>query len=768
MPNYDFTILSAIEFEHLCRDLLQAKFDKFFESFTSGRDDGIDLRYSRDPNKKTIVQCKRYTDFNSLVRNLRSESQKISKLAPKQYILCTSIGLTPRRKEKIRSVLGSYVKYYDNILGKDELNNLLGLFPTIERNHYKLWLSSTNVLNQIIHSRLYNQSRFELAKIEQNISIYVMNPSFQEALDLIKQYNFVIVSGNPGVGKTTLGRMLVYHLLAKGYEEFVYVLNNIAEADESYEDGKKQVFLYDDFLGTNFLETKLVKNEDKNIVRFIEKVNRSKNKILICTTREYILNQAKMTYEVFERTNIDIFKCIIDLSKYSKRIRAEILYNHLFFSALPSHYIENVLLNHRYFNIIKHKNYNPRIIELLTLHKKQWQEIAPEKFYDSIIACLNNPLTIWQHAFERQISTTSQYLLLILLTMGTPAFYDDLQSATRRLTNANSKGNDIKQSFYKFDISLKELENTFIILSKDGDDNTVVEFQNPSIRDFLSSYLVQHYDMFTNILKNTIFYSQFFHMADLIENNKEKVNIAIVDKIVNKLLSEFDNSRSSSLIKITREYRHDFYWSKFYDYEMNHLKAIALRFYDKHPQVRHFLKKKLSNISLSSLSSNELNDYFDILQIMEDDIHIDKRNLITHYAKKMTNVDDVLTLGKIKSIYPDEFNMYSRESPTLNKNIIEIIDEEYLDRSTDDSEYLLYQLQEIEQQFQINLENFKSNLQEEIDEQQSDEDNVDINSQTYNNTSQDESDDHYIMNMFGTLKEKNIARNNSLARNGQL
>lgn len=44
MNNYDFLTLSPNEIENLTRDLLQKRLTMFIESFTIGRDGGIDLR----------------------------------------------------------------------------------------------------------------------------------------------------------------------------------------------------------------------------------------------------------------------------------------------------------------------------------------------------------------------------------------------------------------------------------------------------------------------------------------------------------------------------------------------------------------------------------------------------------------------------------------------------------------------------------------------------------------------------------------------------
>ena len=70
MPNYDFKTLSPVDFEVLSRDLLQEEHRLTLQSFTSGRDGGIDFRYSRDASGSLVVQCKHYVEsgYESLLR----------------------------------------------------------------------------------------------------------------------------------------------------------------------------------------------------------------------------------------------------------------------------------------------------------------------------------------------------------------------------------------------------------------------------------------------------------------------------------------------------------------------------------------------------------------------------------------------------------------------------------------------------------------------------------------------------------------------------
>ena len=361
MPDYDFLILQYNEFEHLTRDLLQKKENVFVESFTPGKDGGVDLRFAKVKGENTIVQAKRMKDYASLKRALLKEVAKVKTLNPHRYIISTSVGLTPENKTEIQTLFNSYIQTTEDILGRDDLNNLLGQNPDVEKQYYKLWLGSTVVLEDILNKRINNWSAIEMEAIRREVSTYVMNKSFDDALDILTKNRYVVISGIPGIGKTTLARMLVNYLLSEGYEEFVK-LGGIGDAAQKLQTGKKQIFFYDDFLGSTYFQNE-EKGFDQKLVAFIEKVKNVSDKVFILSTREYILAEAKQTYEVFSTKNIELAKCVLDLSDYTESIRAEILYNHLAMAELPLPYVRALLEKRSYLRIIQHSNFNPRIIE---------------------------------------------------------------------------------------------------------------------------------------------------------------------------------------------------------------------------------------------------------------------------------------------------------------------------------------------------------------------------------------------------------------------
>ena len=155
MPDYDFKSLSPWEFEQLSRDLLRASLGLDFELFKSGRDQGIDLRYSNSKNNNVIAQCKHYANsrFSNLKSNLKNnEYEKIVKLSPRRYILVTSLGMTPGNKEDISEILGKYLLSFSDIVTRETLNRWLGDYPNIEKSHIKLWATTSAIMERIIHS----------------------------------------------------------------------------------------------------------------------------------------------------------------------------------------------------------------------------------------------------------------------------------------------------------------------------------------------------------------------------------------------------------------------------------------------------------------------------------------------------------------------------------------------------------------------------------------------------------------------------------------
>ena len=402
MKDYKFDSLNDKEFEALCISLLCKRENIFIERFKPGRDNGIDGRFYKDENSDAIVQCKHWigSGLSSLLKYLKDcELKKVIKLNPSRYILSTSLPLSPSDKNKIALIFKPFIKKNSDILGKDDLNSLISQFPEVEKEHIKLWFSSPSLLEYLLNNATYNVSRESIKTITQKAKIYVNTASHKKALEKLDRLHTIIITGEPGIGKTTLAEQLCLHYLNQKYE-LICVDDSLREAENVYHEEKHQVFYFDDFLGSNYLEG-LHSREDSKTTRFIKKVARLENKRFILTSRTSILNQGKQYSQAFRSDNIDRNEfelCIDSLTYFDK---AQILYNHIWYGNLLESLVDEFYHERRYHEVIRHRNFNPRIIQFITDAEKI-NNPESSTYWPYIIKSLENPADIWDHAYTAQ------------------------------------------------------------------------------------------------------------------------------------------------------------------------------------------------------------------------------------------------------------------------------------------------------------------------------------------------------------------------------
>lgn len=524
MADYDFRSLSPHDFELLCRDLLQKALGVRLESFTAGRDSGIDFRY-RDPmanlialvkrdteRRNLIVQVKHYAEsgYDALVRVLKQkERPKLEALKPTRYVLATSVGLTPQRKEELLALMSPWCVGTSDILGKDDINNLLTAYPDVERQHFKLWLTSATVLERVLNAGIFGDSETHIDRIRLRLSRYVPNPSFERAHKILDTTHFCIVAGIPGIGKTTLAEVLLADLVDRqGFTAF-RVAHDISELRAVKNLKSKQAFYFDDFLGKTSLD-KLQKNEDQRLIELMQEVSENPNWRFILTTREYILNIARNRYEAFAHPAIDLPMWVVNLNDYTRQVRAKILYNHIYFSDIPKEYKLALLEGRGYEKILEHKNYNPRVIEYMT-QPSHAKAVAATLYLREFVDSLDNPSRLWDHAYRQQISEAARHLLLVLTALPNETKLENLERAFWTFYKYRQKRFGFPTLPGDWLNALKELDGNFIRTGKIGKD-IVVSFHNPSVKDFMEDFLAKSDADVLDLLHGAEFYEQYVEL----------------------------------------------------------------------------------------------------------------------------------------------------------------------------------------------------------------------------------------------------------------
>jgi hypothetical protein len=515
MAEYTFHSLSDADFEDLACDLLSAELGVTFQPFAKGRDSGIDLLHGVRIHGSTVVQCKHYC--RSKYANLKSkltaeELPKLAKLKPSRFILATSLGLTPQNKTELLALLAPHCKGVNDIYGMDDFNALLRKHPTVETAHYKLWLTSVPVLQRVLRHGAAVWNAMTKGDIERKMSLYVQTGAYGAANDILAKNNYCILSGIPGIGKTTLAQVLVTRLMEDGYE-LIAVRDDIKEAFDALDLTKKQVVYYDDFLGQSSISERLGKNEDRGISRLLAEAPRAKHLKVIFTTREYILEAAKRVYEPLSRGELDEAKCIVKVEDYTRGHRARILYNHVYFSGLSHEYAIALLRDRGYRRIIDHKGYSPRIVEWMTLGAGP-SGVRPDGYVDRFVQVLDDPTQLWQHAFDNQIGMDARAVLFVLGSIEGWLGLDELRTAWARLRGIDSAGGFSIESKQAFLAAMKQLEGSFT-RSMRAQSETAVEFHNPSIKDYVRRRIVGDIDVRQSLLACALHFEQVSCLVSL-------------------------------------------------------------------------------------------------------------------------------------------------------------------------------------------------------------------------------------------------------------
>jgi energy-coupling factor transporter ATP-binding protein EcfA2 len=480
---YDFKSLSPADFEDLARDLVGKELGVRFEAFSAGPDDGIDGRHA-SATGNIVLQAKHYagSDYSTLKSKMKIERLTIDKLAPSRYIFVTSHPLTPSRKTQIAEIIGIHLQSESDIFGPEDLNALLRKFPEIEKSYIKLWLTGAGVLTRVFQAASYEYNNITVKEIDAKVRVFAPNQSLNQAQETLERTHIVIISGAPGVGKTTLAEMLSYAHIAEGWE--LHAIRSLDDGFKSIDDTKKQVFLFDDFLGKVALDRQALSHKDSDLSKFLQRVRTSPHARFILTTRAHIFEEARRVSEYLADQRLDISKYVLDVGVYTRRIKARILYNHLLVAQTPQTHISALVMSADIAKIVDHKNYNPRIVEWMT-DAARIQDIKSEQYSKAFVEALNNPLSLWDIAFRNHIAKRCQHLLFVLFFGSEYGVnIDDLKEVYDRLHPCLCAKYAAPHDPKDFEESLRILEGGFITIS-----NRDVRFVNPSLRDYLTEYL---------------------------------------------------------------------------------------------------------------------------------------------------------------------------------------------------------------------------------------------------------------------------------------
>lgn len=527
--------MTTSDFENFAIEIVKKKFEnKSLHGFKEGRDAGIDgIDDIKSPT--LIIQAKRWQvtkNKTTAVKHLKEEIDKIVLTKEKygwvtdfKYVIVTSMGLSPANLKEIRD-------YADEIIPN-----------AIPTDDYIIYSSTLTTLSQ---QKEYRDVFMDYGLLEKDISIilksdrlksveaesqeyfsdfdskYFVETSFLgEAYHILQREHIVLIQGPAGIGKTTTCSMLgnlflnnddnVFDVIVRRVEEINEVLKLYHEVYRGSED-RNLFVVFDDFLGRNKFD---VEERILQDIRKLYSASTYTNNLFIClNSRTQIVQDATSMNSEFQKLINEKFseerKFIIDLSKYSDEERA-----HIFRKVFKrkAHYLENDdkielvekyndLIGRDWTRIVQHRNYFPRLVELIANNFKD----SNENFYDYVVYNLEHPNQLYNNLFNN-LKDEEKYLLFSLLRFDSFPIKEEWLIDSLHALELNPT--------FDFKKSLKKLDGSWVTFKKENfDDDSMVDFFNPSIIDFLNDKLKEYPIITEEITENSIYLHQLCKGVD--------------------------------------------------------------------------------------------------------------------------------------------------------------------------------------------------------------------------------------------------------------
>ena len=609
---FNYGNLNDIEFEDLCKDIMSKMLGVELRRFAKGRDGGIDLTDDTQ-TRNIVVQVKHYikSPYSSLLSALKKELEKIKQYNPAQYYICCAKELTPDNILEIRSLFSDYMTSDENIITLIEIDDFLQKPENnvVLKKHYKLWIESTGILQQVFNNDIFIDCESLLSDIEDEKRLFVRTEAFDKSLDLLSKNKSLFITGNPGVGKTITKKMLALSFAAEGYTVRYTTnstdLNHLKKSLSNHPEAK-EIVLVDDCFGQAYFHMK--ESQNNELLALIKHINVSKNKLLVLNSRVTIFQEAKERKpelaKCFERGGFQIYT--IDMNALSPLEKAKILYNHLAFSKIPADYFDSIKTDKRYFKIINHKNYNPRIIEFIS-NPKRYSAIPASEYFTFIINQLNNPKEIWKDEYERKLQKSDRILLITIYAFSdTSTDESKVRDSFEKRIEAEA---DIDLTINQYESSLRRLSEGFIkIVDMKGKKH--LGMVNPSVNDYLDSRFTVGSAEKNALIKGCSYIQQIKRLLP-----SDEFDSFILDRIRRHTLDNYifiSTEQKQAYIAYylsANRVLDSFYTPYIKDYIKNPTDLISIRF------GRHDISKR---IIVQQLFDPELFEFYDIKSCLLD------------------------------------------------------------------------------------------------------------------------------------------------------
>ncbi|MDL4820137.1 nSTAND3 domain-containing NTPase [Actinomadura opuntiae] len=332
------------DFQDLCVAILRHVWGQSVASFADSNDGGRDGVFygswdnSRhdEPNENIpaapfVIQCKHSQSEGSTLSfsALENEFEKIRLLVTQEmcstYVLMTNARVSGVSEGRIRKRIKECGVEHLFIFDSQWICDTIASHRTLRTFVPRVY--GLGDLSQILEDRACEQAKMLMTSAAGQISTFVVTDAFRKANTALRNHGFVLLLGEPAVGKSVNALMLAMGAIDEWDCIVVRVRTSrdIVNHWNPHEGG--QLFLVDDAFGVVRHEDNLTRDWSRDMPAIMAAIDAGARVIL--TSRDYIYREARPQLKTYAYPLLEEQQIVIDVANISKSERRQIVYNHL-------------------------------------------------------------------------------------------------------------------------------------------------------------------------------------------------------------------------------------------------------------------------------------------------------------------------------------------------------------------------------------------------------------------------------------------------------